>query len=88
MSETKCNGCRFLRWEHFRGTWAALCTDPDKPMMGERRTLQVGEVWPESGEPAVIRPVWCRQTPELGANPSTADAVPLPLDRGGSKENK
>ena len=88
MSETRCNGCRYLRWEHFRGEHTALCLDPDKPVLGIRRALQQNTAWPTSGEPAVIRPVWCGKAPGCGDNPSTADAVPLPLDRGGSKENK
>lgn len=40
-----------------RGATAAICRDPDKPMMGKNRVVAYGR----AGLADIQRPVWCRR---------------------------
>lgn len=52
-----CEGCAFLAREDWpRGCAALLCTDPLKPMLGERRVLKICYT---PNAPLPERPAWC-----------------------------
>ena len=55
-----CDGCACLAYDEAVNRYdvnRALCCDPDKPVLGERRVLAVsGTGWPRNIE----RPAWCR----------------------------
>lgn len=56
----QCDGCGYMVREgpHKRGDcYTVHCTDPDKPVLGARRTIAIG--W--TGYPVdVPTPAWCR----------------------------
>ena len=65
-----CDGCRFLRIEapvNRYDVWHACCTDPDKHMPGEQRTVDTAPAGSERGPVMIRRPRWCRR----GKDPST-----------------
>ena len=57
-----CDGCGFLRIEapvNRYDVWHACCTDPDKHMPGEQRTVDTAPAGSERGPVMVRRPRWC-----------------------------
>lgn len=59
-----CDGCDMLNFDGAVNRYdvhRARCLDPDKPALGSRRVLAVGEKqFPEH----IIRPAWCRRKEE------------------------
>lgn len=56
-----CDGCAFCNQEPpaRQGTaYAAVCTDPDKPIWGARRVISVSGIGPPR---YILRPAWCRK---------------------------
>lgn len=57
----RCDGCRLLeiREPLKRGDcFTAHCTDPDKPVIGTRRTVAIGWLGPPFN---IQTPAWCRR---------------------------
>ena len=60
IERPSCDGCDMLSFEepcNRYDLYSAHCQDPDKPVMGKKRTVAVATLSKPFGIP---RPVWCR----------------------------
>ena len=53
-----CDNCKHLGFAYSRNIYSAHCCDPDKPVFGELRTLDVSRVQIPIHIP---RPAWCQR---------------------------
>lgn len=76
-----CEGCAFLALgepQKQSDCWTLHCCDPDKPVLGKRRTLAVSWVGPPIPPQ---RPAWCRRKEKAARRAGT------PTDGKGKEVN-